>query len=55
MKECPTILTPNTRRLIKFTNKLEEIGVPSELIKFYKEQEPFYYLDLVDESVIKFS
>ena len=49
MNVCPSVLTANTRRLTRASNKFEEIGIHPILIKFYKEQEPFYYLDPNDE------
>ena len=47
--ECVSVLTANTRRLAKAVNRFDELGLHPELIKFYKDQEPFYYLDPSDE------
>jgi hypothetical protein len=47
---CTTVLTANTRRLTRAVHKLENSAlVPPALLKFYKDQEPFYFLAPSDE------
>jgi hypothetical protein len=46
---CTAVLTANTRRLTRAVHKLEKLAVPPALLKFYKDQEPFYYLAPSDE------
>ncbi len=45
MKECPEILCPVTRKLVRVANRFQDLGVPQKLIDFYKSFEPFYFLD----------
>jgi hypothetical protein len=42
-------MATNTRRLTRVVNRFEELGLHPVLIQFYKDQEPFYYLDPSDE------
>ena len=49
INECPSVLSPNTRRLTRAFNKFEDLKLHPRLIKFYKELEPFYWLDPSDE------
>jgi hypothetical protein len=54
VNKCSSILTANTRRLTRVSNRFEELGLHPTLIKFYKDLEPFYYLDPCDEGDEKF-
>ena len=53
--ECTSVLTANTRRLTRTVNRFEELKIHPLLIKFYKDQEPFYWLDPDDELDEKFA
>lgn len=54
MNECPKVLTANIRRLTRASNRFEDLGLHPFLTKFYKAQEPFYYLDPSDDRDEKF-
>jgi hypothetical protein len=37
IKECQELLCPNTRKLMRVVNRFGELGVPENLIAFYKK------------------
>ena len=47
--ECPSVFPANTKRLTRVIRKFEELGLHPTLVMFYKNQNPFYYVDPIDE------
>jgi hypothetical protein len=50
IKKCPTVLSPNARKLSRISNRFEELGVPQALIEFYRKQEPYHFLLPLEDS-----
>jgi len=44
VEQCPTIISANARKLIRVSNRFDDMGLPKVFINFYKNQEPFLFL-----------